>query len=231
MFWSLGESYAVVVSGGEIGHRESDLTKLMIALDGASLVIAADSGASVLHDNGITPDILVGDFDSCESDVVEEMASAGAKIVTLKVNKDKTDTEVALDTAIDCGYSRAVIFAALGGKRQDHAMANLMLIEAYAKKGVDVLIAHGDTVVCPVHPVLTGGKRSVLGKPGDWVSLVPITSKVTEVFTEGLKFPLSKACLFRGSTYSISNEMTKEEARVKIGRGFLLVFVTIRRSG
>ncbi len=229
MFWSSGKPYAVVVSGGEIGPDACHRDQLIDALKGSSLVVAADRGATVLYDNGILPGVLVGDFDSCEPHVVKNMALAGVKIVALKVNKDKTDTEVALDIAAECGYSQVVVFGALGGRRQEHAMANLMLMEPYAEKGVDIALVHGDTFVYPVHPVLTGGVRRVLGKPGDWVSLVPITSRVTGVFTEGLKFPLSNACLHRGSTFSVSNEIVKEEALVTIGVGFLLIFVTTRR--
>ncbi len=215
--------YAVIVSGGEIGENPLHVQRVLDLLRGASLVVAADSGAAFLRRHGIVPDILVGDFDSCDPSTVDELESQGARVIRLSRHKDKTDTEVALDIVGDRGHRKVFVIGALGGARKEHSLANVMLAEPYARKGLDVLLVSGSTMVCSISD---HSQRPFVGKAGDWISLFPVTRKVTGVSTYGLKFPLHEATLLRGSTYGVSNEMMGEEALVRIDRGFLLAVVT-----
>ena len=51
----------LIVCGGKI-DKEFGLNE--IKTDGIDAIIAADSGMDFLYENGVTPDIIVGDFDS-----------------------------------------------------------------------------------------------------------------------------------------------------------------------
>lgn len=218
----LAAEYVAVVSGGE-----TTVQSLPLIL-GASSIVAADSGAEFLLRHGIIPWVLVGDFDSCDPGVVSCIREEGSKVITLPRDKDKTDTEVALDLACEEGFKEAALLGALGGDRTEHSMANLFLLETYAEKGLDVVIFHRDTVVFGLLGREDGSKseRSFRGKKGDWVSIFPVTGEVLGVTTAGLRFPLSGATLKRGTTLGTSNEMTGEEACVSAEKGFLLVVVT-----
>ncbi|HHW18912.1 MAG TPA: thiamine diphosphokinase [Firmicutes bacterium] len=218
------KGFAAVVAGGETSGGEVNV------LRSALKVIAADSGASFLRRCGIVPSVLVGDFDSCDPELVEDFRSRGVEVIELMRDKDKTDTEVALDLLLDEGFNTAVVLGALGGGRPEHALGNLFLIEKYSRCGMDVILWSERTRIFGIlaPPGKSGGSagRKFWGNPGDWVSLFPVTSRVEGVTTSGLKFGLSGATLSRGSTLGVSNEMVSEEASCSITGGFLLVVVT-----
>ncbi len=249
--------YSCVVAGGS--WDESDLAHIK----DSAFIVAADSGAWFLKKYDLIPDIIVGDFDSLDADTLEyfrnlgkvsclektlaqdELHSGGCscsessrtdesiEIVTLPRDKDKTDTEVALDIVLDRGFSTAIVTGALGGTRIDHEIANVFLIERYAKMGLDVILSSRDSVIFG----LSGADSEYLahkrrrwfrGKPGDWATIIPMTPQLSGVTTEGLRFPLYDAILERGATLGVSNEMTQDEAAVSIAEGFCLVILTAK---
>ena len=218
----LGPEYVAIVGGGDIAP-----SSLQVVLN-ASSVVAADSGARFLRDNDIIPWVLVGDFDSCEPEVVAFLDDSGTRVIALPRDKDKTDTEVALDLACEEGFKQAVLVGGMGGARLEHSVANLSLLEAYAEKGLDVVIHHGDTVIFGLLGREDGTvvERRFRGKKGDWVSVFPVTKDVQGVTTGGLRFPLSCATLRRGTTLGTSNEMVGQHATVGMTKGFLLVVLT-----
>lgn len=221
MVVDLGPEYVVVVGGGETSE-----TSLPVVLN-ASSVVAADSGAQYLRKNGIIPWVLVGDFDSCDPETVSFLSQSGSEVITLPRDKDKTDTEVALDLAREQGYKQAALVGALGGDRPEHSIANVFLVESYAEKGLDVVIFHRQSVVFGILGPDEGGiTKTFRGRKGDFVSLLPVTREVTGVTTKGLRFGLKGATLRRGSTFSVSNEMTGGEAAISIEKGFLLAVVS-----
>jgi len=214
--------YVAVVAGGDVSDDLLPLVK------GASSVMAVDSGAHFLKRHDMLPSVLLGDFDSCDLDVVEHFRRNGVKVLALERDKDRTDTQAALDLACEEGFKQAVVLGALGGRRPEHSIANLFLLEAYAGQGLDVVLASKDTVVSGVggRGKLSHRSRIFRGEKGDWVSLFSVTTEAAGVTTSGLRFPLKDAVLRRGATLGTSNEMTGDEASVSIEEGFLLVVET-----
>ncbi|HHY12884.1 MAG TPA: thiamine diphosphokinase [Firmicutes bacterium] len=221
--------YALVVAGGAIDAAERALVKR------ASLVVAADSGAEFLRQHNLTPDMIVGDFDSASPDTIACFRGMGISIFSLNRDKDKTDTEVALDLVTGKGFDAVIIIGGTRGRRLDHELANVFLIEHYARKGLDLILHSQDTVIfgIPGGEVQYGNRRRMqkrvfTGKPGDWVTILPVTPQVTGATTVNLKFPLSNATLYRGSTLGVSNEMLNTEASVSLKSGFALVVLNRR---
>ncbi|MGI6632776.1 MAG: thiamine diphosphokinase [Bacillota bacterium] len=214
--------YAVIVGGGDV----SDL--LLPFVRGASMIIAADSGAEFLESHGLTPGIFVGDFDSCGRETVCRVRASGCRVVSLPVEKDVTDSEAALNTAFAEGFRSAVVIGALGGDRIEHGIANLLLVERYAGQGMDVVLASPKTWICHVSGPGYAGftRRAFRGRRGDWVSLFPITESAKGVTTENLKFPLLRATLTRGTTLGVSNQMLGEGGAVSAEEGFLAIALT-----
>lgn len=58
----------LIVCGGKT-DKEFGLKE--IKTDGIDVIIAADSGMDFLYENGVTPDIIVGDFDSATTKALE----------------------------------------------------------------------------------------------------------------------------------------------------------------
>lgn len=85
-------------------------------------VVCADKGYEFAVNAQIKPDLIIGDFDSCNIQLPQD-----TEIITLKPQKDDTDTLSALKEAIKSGCDDFLILGALGG-RLDHTLANLSLL-------------------------------------------------------------------------------------------------------
>ena len=141
----------VVASGALVPGDEAWLA-------GADAVIAADGGAAALDRLGRRPDRLVGDLDSAPAALVERLEAAGTRIDRHPVDKDASDTELAVRAAIDDGADRVDLLGATGGDRLDHELANLMLLADPAFAGIELRAIVGPTMVRAVR----GGRRLIL---------------------------------------------------------------------
>ena len=83
------------------------------------LIIAADAGYRTCQNIGITPNILLGDFDSMPA------PETTAHTIHLPVEKDDTDTLAAVRVALEHGCEEVHIYGGTGGSRLDHTLANL----------------------------------------------------------------------------------------------------------
>ena len=211
----------VVVASGEL--VESDTAWL----DDADLVIAADGGAGSLDRLGRVPDVLVGDLDSVDPKLVTRLAAAGTTVERHPIDKDASDTELAVEMALGAGAVAVVLLGAVGGERLDHELANLLLLADPALAGHDVRVVRGATQVRAV----SRGERLVLeGSPGDLVTLLPVGGDATGVTTEGLRWPLDGATLALGRSRGLSNEVVDAQASVRVTHGTLLVIETALRG-
>ena len=110
---------------------------------GPAFVIAADKGLVHLEAQGIRPDLIVGDFDSLGR------VPAGDNILRHPVEKDDTDTMLAVKTALDRGMGTIVFYGCLGG-RLDHTYANLQTLTYLARRGGQGWLLGEGTVVTAV---------------------------------------------------------------------------------
>jgi thiamine pyrophosphokinase len=189
-------------------------------LDDADLVIAADGGATSLDRLDRRPDLLVGDLDSTDPALVERLATAGTRVERHAIDKDASDTELALDAAVAAGATEVILLGALGGSRLDHELANLLLLADRSLRHVDARVVHGTSSV----RVLSGGGELLLsGEPGGLVTLLPIGGYATGVTAAGVRWPLDGAVLAMGRSRGLSNEITSQPASVSLEGGALLV--------
>ena len=184
------------------------------------LLIAADGGARHLLKIGRLPDILIGDLDSLTVEEVQNMEEQGVHIQRYPTDKDWTDLELALRFAVESGSSTIRLVAALGG-RLDQTLGNLFLLTQEKYKSLDIALDDGQECVQIIHSEL-----HLSGQPGDRVSLIPIDEKVTEVSTQGLRWPLHNETLYRYSTRGISNELLNNQASITIDDGLLFCIHT-----
>lgn len=203
----------IVVCGGSI----MDYENIGKYFEKADLIICADGGASHLGKLGILPDILIGDFDSIGERDFNSILDAGAEVVRFPVEKDATDTQLAVQLAIDRGCDEVILLGAIG-TRLDHTMANVFLLKILLEAGIKGIIAdeHNEIEMINRNIKLTRVKNVK-------ISLVPVGGKVTGVTTEGLYYPLRNATLEFGTTWGVSNEFAEDTASVTIKDGLLLV--------
>lgn len=205
---------AVIIAGGRLS--EPELARMLIHPDG--LLIAADGGAEYFRALDVLPHILVGDLDSITPPTLAVMEAFGVEIVRFDTRKDYTDLELALRLARDRGCSQAWVLGA-AGSRWDQTIASCLLLAAQDLEALDVRLVDGRQEL----RLLRGGASLVLrGKPGDTVSLIPLSAVAAGIVTSGLEYPLKDEDLPLGATRGISNVLLGEQASVSIRQGLLL---------
>ena len=191
--------------------------------DGLELVVAADGGARHAAALGRSIDRWVGDGDSLGSDGVAALRAAGVPVRLVPVDKDASDTELAVLEALDLGADDVTIVGALGGARFDHGLANVTLLDAPALVGRQARLLEPGARVS----LLRGPSTTVLeGQAGDLVTLLPLGDDADGVTTEGLRYPLADETLSAGRTRGLSNARLAGRSRISIRGGRLLVVET-----
>ena len=72
-------------------------------------VICADGGLLVANKLKITPDLLIGDYDSMAM-------PENTDLIKLPMEKNMTDSEAAIDMAVSKGYDDITVLGGLGGR-------------------------------------------------------------------------------------------------------------------
>ena len=201
---------AVIFANGGFSHPDPLLP--------GDFVIAADGGARYCLELGITPHLVVGDFDSLDPASMQALEQAGVELARYPERKDFTDLELALQHASQRGADEILILAALGG-RWDQTLANLLLPASQALCCARITLVDGAQ---EIHLLRGGEQLELQGDPGDTVSLIPLKGDAVGVATGGLEYPLAGETLFFGSTRGVSNVLLAEPAWVSLQGGLLL---------
>lgn len=199
---------ALVVANGE--PPAGDLLRRLAGL--ADLVVAADGGAIVALDAGITPDAVVGDLDSIASR--PGLAFPAERLFRVP-ELDTTDLQKAVAFALDRGATEIDI-AAAGGGRADHALANLSVLVSF--RGRASLKMHDELFEIS----LVDGEATIDAPAGTLVSLVAIGT-CEGVTTSGMRWNLADFTLNFGPR-GIHNEVAASPATVSVRSGNLLLF-------
>jgi thiamine pyrophosphokinase len=187
--------------------------------EGIDLVIAADGGARHAPDLGRAIDLWVGDGDSLGAAGVEALRAAGVPVELAPVDKDESDTELAILAAAAAGASRVTILGALGGMRVDHGLANVWLLAHPALGNRSGRLVDDRSRI----RLLAAGHHDLGGRIGDLVSLFPFGGDAEGVTTRGLRYPLSDEPLRSGSSRGLSNVREAEDAGIDVRAGKVLV--------
>jgi len=208
---------AVVLAGGDLPAAEAlagVLTELLA--DGATLVVAADSGLDHALALGLNVDVVVGDLDSASAEGQAAARAAGSEFETHPTDKDATDLELALRSARDRGARRVTVLGG-GGGRHDHLLANALVLASAELVDLDL-----DALVGTARITVIRTRGELHGRPGALCSLLPVGGVAHGVRTDGLRFPLHGEDLLPGSTRGISNELLGTTATVTVADGVLL---------
>ena len=182
------------------------------------ICIAADIGAMNAKTLGDTPDIIVGDFDSAWLDALKKDFPR-AQITCVPAEKDFTDTELAIDTALKKGVDEIVIIGGLDG-RLDHTLTNIALLEQLTKDHIYATVTNGKNRVRYIESTSTLIPKSHF----KYLSLIPRTQKVKGVNILGCKYPLKNATLTSASQgLTVSNEIIENCAFIAVKKGGLLI--------
>ena len=177
------------------------------------LVITADAGYLTATRMGARPDVAVGDFDTMGEPNVPD----GVELVRLPTEKAVTDTQYAVELALERGTDELVIVGGLEG-RLDHTLSLLAIPERLFERKPRRIFT-----------LLTNGKNRVrfLRNSGvilprgqyRYFSLIAADERVRGVTLEGCKYPIKKGELTRSHQWAISNEIDGNCALIEVRRG------------
>ena len=121
---------AYIISGGDID--ENLLLSEMKKRQKNDIIVAADAGLRILDELDISPDLILGDFDSLEKEILEKYSKT-IEISRYNSEKDFSDTELAVEICKSKGFNNITILGCFGG-RMDHSLANINLLYKYHKE-------------------------------------------------------------------------------------------------
>ena len=178
-------------------------------------VIAADGGLRPLLAMGITPDLLMGDLDS----LGEFDLPASLPLVQFPVEKDDTDTGIALAHGWQLGYRQFALYGCSGG-RADHLLANWQSMCRMSRMGAQIRMAAQDY---DAYALTNGSLVLPRRNAGTTVSVFCMSQQASGVTLTGLKYSLSDAKLSSDYPLGVSNCHTDDEACVSVQEGTLLI--------
>lgn len=210
---------ALLISGG---HINNNYMKSYLEGRHYDIVIAIDGGLEKADGLGIMPTHIVGDFDTVSKEILNKYSrNDKINIKRLIPEKDFTDTQVALSTALDNGCTHIEI-AGGTGTRLDHTIANIHILQMALGRCEDAVIINENNRIRLVNGKRTVKKTDVFGK---YISFLPLTEHVKNVSLRGFKYPLDNYDFDVKTTLSlgVSNELAKEEAEVEVDEGVLIM--------
>lgn len=185
---------------------------LHLPLGQDDLLIAADGGWLTVERMGLTPHLVIGDFDSLGR------RPDHPNTVVLPTVKDETDMHAAIKLGLERGYTRFALYGGTGG-RLAHTLANLQLLNGLAEQGCRGFLVGDGTVATAIckdkldFPAHMTGYLSVFCGGGE----------AKGVTLSGLKYELEEAQLTSAFPLGVSNEFVGVPARVCVEEGTLLV--------
>jgi len=200
---------AFIYSGGDIyaenitEHPKSD-----------DITIAADSGYKNALTLGENIQLIVGDMDSLDENIVPDKI----EIIRLKPEKDMTDTQVAVEVAIERGADQIIIVGGIGC-RLDHSLSTISILESLDLRHIQAYVTNGKNRVHFIRST-----SYLLPKSSyKFFSLLATDEIIKGVDIEGGKYPLKNAKLKRNMQFAISNEITGNCALISVKKGGIYI--------
>ena len=175
-------------------------------------VIGVDRGALIAVRQKVSLRYAIGDFDSSTAQEKAEIAAA-CEIHTLPRHKNETDSEAAIQYALDQGYEEIILYGGLGG-RMEHALANLYLL------------MHRDypLTLQDEHHIITKCKPGTYYVKKQFTYLSLLALEPTIISESGVAYPLHKRQITPTDIYPISNEIIADLAEIIVHEGNVLLF-------
>lgn len=206
----------LVISSGTINNYSI----LDSMVEEVNFIVCADGGMDHLMKINRLPDLVLGDLDSISEQALDYINKNKIAIQKYPSIKDATDTALAMEYLVDEGF-RDITLIGVTGTRQDHTIANVLLLNTLYDKGVKGKIVDDNNVIYLIDDYL-----ELKYQEGSYVSIVPITDNGIEVSLEGFYYNLNNEKIKFGSTYGISNKITNDYGKIKIHSGRALVFIS-----
>lgn len=179
----------------------------------AGSVVCADAGQLIAKDYGITPDFVIGDFDSTDPVNIDNADSNASnyrifdcEYRTYPAEKNTTDAEAALEYAVEeLGADDIIILGGIGG-RLDHTLGAINTVREFCLPGLRIRLM--DMRNCAEF-LFAPGKMTIEKNPSyKFFSIIPYDLYSEGITVTGAKYPLQDAKIPRASALGVSNEIS-----------------------
>lgn len=184
-------------------------------LDKTDYLLAADGGLAHLQALGYQPDGILGDFDSLG------YIPVGAQV--FPVEKDDTDSMLAVRKGLALGYRKFEVYGALDGPRLDHTVANLQTLLFLTAQGATGHLIGQQYLVSSVHNGVLRFPETATGI----LSVFCLDGKAEGVTIRGLQYGLEQGSLESGYPLGVSNHFVGQPAMVRVEKGTLVVMYDV----
>ena len=205
----------VLVAAGEI----LDYERARTFLQNDDFFIFCDDGLRHAEGLGVEPSLIVGDFDSCDSELLAKW-NACCETVQLPREKDDTDTFFAVKLALERGFDTFLFLGAMGG-RFDHALGNVSILLYLDGLGKKALLVDDYSQM-----QIVGKESFYIEDTSSYFSVLTVAGDVSGVTIKNAKYPLENAGLTCDFQLGVSNEVLPGKvAEVSVTCGRVLVVI------
>jgi len=181
-------------------------------------LLAADGGLRHLQALSLSPNGIIGDFDS--------LGYIPQQAAVFPVEKDDTDAMLAVRQGLQMGFRRFLLYGSLDGPRLDHTVANFQTLQFLADSGAEGWLI-GNTYIATV--VKNGHLRFDANAQGIF-SVFCLGADAEGVTIRGAKYTLEQGSLSAGFPLGVSNHFIGAQAEISVEQGSLLVLYD-RKNG
>lgn len=202
----------VIIAGSP--EYNIDFIKSQINYD--DFVVCADKGYEYCKKANITPDLIVGDFDSYDGALPENV-----EILKLNPRKDDTDVLSCIKKCIQKGYKEFLILCALGG-RLDHTFANLsLLLFLFKNNCTGVIKTEKESVY-----LISNASLDAENVKSKTFSVFPFGCENVYVTYEGkVAYPIENYLMKSEFPIGVSNVFLEDKAKISARNGNIILII------
>lgn len=207
----------LIITGGNI---ECDFA-LDILKETFDVIIGVDGGMTFCYEKQIIPTKIVGDFDTLSPEILKwYKEKTNIEIRAFNPIKDATDTQIAVELALELGSTNITILGGTGS-RLDHVLGNIHTLYLALEKGVSCQMVDAHNRIRLIEKNYSLLKKEQFGT---YFSLLPFTTDVKKVTIKGAKYPLSEASfsVLGNAGWGVSNEIVSEKLEIEMEDGILI---------
>ena len=191
------------------GSPDTNVEEIKSLCTSDDFIVCADSGYSFAKKAGLTPNLIIGDFDSLKEELPQN-----TEVVKLNTHKDDTDTEHCVMECIRRGYKDFLLLGSIGG-RTDHTFANIATLAFLSEYHYNGIARNNGEEI----RILKEGSYEMNNKKGLIFSVFPYGCESVNVTYKGAEYMLNNKTLTYNVSRGISNVFVDDEAEITINRG------------
>ncbi len=179
-------------------------------------LVALDGIANVLKEWQLSPNVILGDFDSISPDTKKFFESNKVELVYAP-SQDNTDLEKAIAFCDERKARKIEIYNALGG-RTDHTLGNMSFLKKCYRKDRPIKLYSEQECLEYLEDI----RLTIHGKKGDRLAVLGFSK--ARITSSGLSYDMKDYLLDLGKSESISNSLALDRTNLLIQGQALLIY-------